>query len=236
MKRIVILATTVALLLPMTSCFFRIDNNLIRRSGHFLSANGVMVQEYRELPSFDKIRIQGSLDLHFIQSDSLNGVDIEISENILPYIQSEVKDGTLSVRIQSDSISSIQYGRNTILVYGPDLSGVSIAGSGDFQCDPMTHDGSFEVAVAGSGDVRLDGLQCKELNLSIAGSGDIRAQVDVSGPVSVAIAGSGDVSLSGKAESADYAVIGSGDVDARSLEVSGSTNQSVRGSGEVRTR
>ena len=65
------------------------------------------------------------------------------------------------------------------------------------------------------------------------GSGDIRADAQIKGAVAVAIAGSGDVKLSGSAESADYSIGGSGDIDARNLAVSGNVSQSVRGSGDI---
>ena len=69
---------------------------------------------------------------------------------------------------------------------------VSIGGSGD-----VTVRGgratTLEVAVAGSGNVRFDGVAAS-LEASIAGSGDVRV-AEVTGPVSRSIVGSGEVRI-----------------------------------------
>ena len=236
MKKIYILAAA-AVLLSLSSCMVRVNNKAIKGFGsRSVIANGVLVSEHRDLPAFDNIAVKGSLDVNFVQREGEPGIDIEISENILPYILSEVEDRTLTVRFHSDSISSFTSGKSTITVYAPDLSSVSVVGSGDFNCLSLSHSGDFSVAVAGSGDSSISGLQCDGLNLSIAGSGDIKAQNVVAGAVSVAVAGSGDVVISGTAESANYSVVGSGDIRAAGLNVSGSVNQSVKGSGDIITK
>ena len=236
MKKLNILAAA-AVLLSLSSCMVRIDNKAVRglESG-IVVANGVLVSEHRNLPAFDNIAVKGSLDLNFVQREGEAGIDIEISENILPYLLSEVEDGTLTVCFHSDSIGSFTTGKSNITVYAPDLSSVSVVGSGDFNCLSLSHSGDFSVAIAGSGDTSLSDLHCDGLNLSVAGSGDIKAQDVVAGSVTVAIAGSGDVALSGTAESADYSVVGSGDIRASGLKVSGSVSQSVRGSGDIITK
>ena len=234
MKRIVILATMVALLLPMTSCFIRINNDSIRSlNANHLAANGVMVSEDRSLDAFESLVLQGGLDVRFVQAAGEPHMNVTISENILPYLKTEVQDSMLTVRFHSDSLSSFSFGEHSITVYAPALSSVTILGSGDFTCDGLSSDRDFSVALRGSGDVTLKEMQCDGLDITITGSGDIRADAQIKGAVAVAIAGSGDVKLSGSAESADYSIAGSGDIDARNLAVSGNVSQQVHGSGDI---
>lgn len=224
----------VALLLPMTSCFIRINDDTIRKwNANHVTASGVMASERRSLDSFEDLSLQGSLDVRFIQADVDPFMEITISDNILPYLKTEVTDGTLSVRFHSDSLSSFSLGEHSITLYAPDLASVTILGSGDFGCDGLSTDKDFSITLMGSGDVNLKGLRCDSLGITIAGSGDIKADAQVQRGVAVSIAGSGDVKLSGKAESADYSIAGSGDIDVRNLEVSGNVSQSVRGAGDI---
>lgn len=104
---------------------------------------------------------------------------------------------------------------------------VAIAGSGDVRAGTAQ---DLEVSIAGSGDFR--GVGARGLKASIAGSGDaIVGRVD--GPVKVAIAGSGDVRIEGgAAPSLEVSTAGSGDTvfDGRA----GDVNVSIIGSGDVR--
>ena len=69
---------------------------------------------------------------------------------------------------------------------------VSIGGSGDVTIRGGRAS-TLEVAVAGSGNVRFDGV-ASSLEASIAGSGDVRV-AEVTGPVSRSIVGSGEVRI-----------------------------------------
>ena len=237
MKKIFALAAAAVLLLPMTSCFVRINNESIRKlnKGQVVG-NGVLVSDRRSLDAFDDLALEGGIDVRFVQADVDPYMDIEVSENLLPFLKSEVKDGVLTVRFYSDTLSSYTIGQHSLTIYAPKLSSVGILGSGDFTCESLSTEGEFDLSMAGSGDIKLAGLHCQGLDIAIAGSGDIKADAQVEGAVSVSIAGSGDVVLSGRAGSADYSIAGSGDIDVRNLEVSGPVNQSVFGSGDIRTR
>ena len=225
----------VALLLPMTSCFIRINDDTIRKwNANHVTASGVMASERRSLDSFEDLSLQGSLDVRFIQADVDPFMEITISDNILPYLKTEVTDGTLSVRFHSDSLSSFSLGEHSITLYAPDLASVTILGSGDFGCDGLSTDKDFSITLMGSGDMDLKGLRCDSLGITIAGSGDIKADAQVQRGVAVSIAGSGDVSYNNmEVTNASSEIAGSGNIIMKGKASHHSEN--VLGTGNVDT-
>ena len=91
----------------------------------------------------------------------------------------------------SRSVEASVGGSGNIVVAGVDgPAEVSIGGSGDVNIRGGRAS-TLEVAIAGSGNVRFDGV-ANSLEASIAGSGDVRV-AEVTGPVSRSIVGSGEV-------------------------------------------
>lgn len=100
----------------------------------------------------------------------------------------------------------------TITVTAPNISAISLAGSGDFTGDRLSGD-KVVVDLAGSGNVNVAGITAASLEGNIAGAGDIKA--------------------AGKAGKAEWSVAGSGNVDAGAV-TSETVEISVAGSGNVR--
>ena len=65
-------------------------------------------------------------------------------------------------------------GKASFVVTVPQLSGATIAGSGDIRVDKVQGD-SFEGVVAGSGGLNVAALDVQQLKLAIAGSGGVKA-------------------------------------------------------------
>ena len=72
--------------------------------------------------------------------------------------------------------------------------------------------GKLAASVAGSGDIRADGLAADVVEVSIAGSGDVKVQADKT--LQVNIAGSGDVVYGGN-PTVRQSILGSGSVTRR---------------------
>lgn len=89
----------------------------------------------------------------------------------------------------------------------PELT-IEINGSGDVTGSGKTQ--ALTVAIAGSGEADLAGLQAHNAGVSLAGSGD--AELSARGAVVVDIAGSGDVTLTTKPASLSSNIDGSGDL------------------------
>ncbi|MFL6722262.1 MAG: head GIN domain-containing protein [Sphingomonas sp.] len=112
----------------------------------------------------------------------------------------------------------------------PQLSGATIAGSGDIHVDQV-HGTSFEGTVAGSGGLGINTLDVQSLKLAIAGSGGAKASAGRAQSVKYDIAGSGDIDATNvQAQNADVSIAGSGSIRAHA---SGTAEVSIMGSGDV---
>jgi hypothetical protein len=89
----------------------------------------------------------------------------------------------------------------------PELA-VEINGSGDVTGVGKTQ--ALTLAISGSGEAGLAGLEANNASVSVSGSGE--AEVSARGAVQVAIAGSGDVTLTTKPVSLSSSIEGSGDL------------------------
>lgn len=234
MKKSYILGGLV-LLLSLSSCMVRINNKSIRGSGRSLVADGNLQTETQPLDSFSQIRLVGSPDVRFVQSEVEPYMEVTASANILPYLKGVVEDGMLTIRFETpDSVSSLSTGKVDITVYAPVLEGVAVSGSGEFSTLSLSCPEDFSSSLTGSGDITVSGLSCRNLTVAVAGSGDITVSGECRGDVLASVAGSGDVRVSGTAVNAALSVAGSGDIDARGLKVTGSVRSDTKGSGDIR--
>ncbi|MDX2234827.1 MAG: DUF2807 domain-containing protein [Hyphomonadaceae bacterium] len=128
---------------------------------------------------------------------------------------------------QSASVSMSGSGAAVVGAVAQKLD-VSLSGSGGVTV--AAANGPVEVAIAGSGDVAIDGGSMGDADVSIAGSGGVTLGGDVQS-LDVSIAGSGDVEVRGKAAALDASIMGSGDVTVAA--VSGRVEKAVMGSGKV---
>ena len=55
----------------------------------------------------------------------------------------------------------------------PDISELSVSGSGDMICETLVKTDEIDIKVSGSGSVRMRKLESREVNATITGSGDI---------------------------------------------------------------
>ncbi len=145
-------------------------------------------------------------------------VDVEIKDNSAVF-------GAIGRGASSVSLASAGCGDWTIANTEGEIE-LALAGSGDIRLGSSR---SLEVSLAGSGNVSSGATRSLEAN--IAGSGDISvARLD--GPLDANIAGSGDITVAGGAVGQVSAnIVGSGDVAVRGPVAGVSAN--VMGSGDV---
>ena len=110
--------------------------------------SGHSIEEARDVSDFDNIALQSSGDVKFVQSDEPQ-LSIEGEDNIIKELVTTVEHGSLVVKTRSSVVLDPTL-PITIRVEGPNLSGVSIQGSGSFDCETLDSD-TFALAVSGSG-------------------------------------------------------------------------------------
>lgn len=197
------------------------------------------VKKTFKVDGFEKIALAGSVDVKYVQGDSMSvvaGGSAELVDRL-----DITSDGTtLRVRYKDSNGIHINIGPENAVVYvtSPDIVEVTVTGSGDFRSkghvdtdnmkikvkgsgDVLFSDiicDSLEAAVYGSGDVELKNVKAARTSLVVRGSGDISAKFDGSGAVESKVYGSGDISLKGRVRSERHVIKGSGDVHTGKLD------------------
>jgi len=211
MKRIANVLLPASLLFVLWGCHIGVHGSGVRKT------------EKRDLPSFTAIETTGAFEVQ-VTCQKPASFEIEGDDNILPLIQTEVRNGVLHVS------STRRYStRNPIAlrITVPDLASVSSTGAGRFRVSDLKNE-SFEIHSTGAALVIVEG-QSDNVKISSTGAGridthDLRAskvEVTVTGVAAVDVYASDqlDVNVSGAGR-----VTYSGDAK---------VNKHVSGAGEV---
>ena len=225
MKRILSIAAVAALFCIVSSCTFSFPLKVIR-------GNGVSVTNDIDVPEFSSISILGSADVFYTQGPQ--SVSLTADENLVEYYIVEVEEGKLVVRTEK-GVSLSPKTKTFITVSSPDLSEVTINGSGDCSVkDGLKTEGGFDFIVAGSGDLYADSIECKEFTSKVSGSGDVKVDAIRCEASSTTIQGSGDSAVGNLCNGdIEIRISGSGDV-AIGCENAGDINVRITGSGDVK--
>jgi hypothetical protein len=193
---------------------------------------GATVSRNYQVGSFQQIEVAGPYDVE-VRTGASPSVAARGSEKLLERTVVEVKGDKLLIHPQNDHnffhIGWSSHGKASFTVTVPQLSGATIAGSGDIRVDRVQGD-RFEGTVAGSGGITVAAMDVQSLKLAVAGSGDVKGTGKAKNAV-YDIAGSGGIDGAGIAtDQAKVTIAGSGDVKAHAT---GSADVSIMGSGDV---
>ena len=214
----------------------RTIKNLFLQSFFFLLSccrpvigNKKIVFQERTIPIYSQIKVLGNADIVLTEGE-VGQIKVETSENVLPYVTTEVKGETLVVKLKHYGVNYVP----KLKIYVPideKFNKITIAGKGDvalgehFSIELQT----LEVTIKGQGNVQLQGktevlkvsvlgsgnFQGKELlthkgTLSISGTGNIEASV--SEEVQAKITGYGHIIIFGNPSKKDTDIKGSGKI------------------------
>ncbi len=206
MKQIFFLAA-VGLLLITTGCW----------EDFTIGGNGIEATEGRVITNFNELKSSGSFDVHITKGDN-HEVVVNAESNIIPYIETTVKGGTLHIDIRG-----IHNVRNRlpmqVFVTTPEMKSIK---------------------QSGSGAITTDYFEANNFELFISGSGSITTAVDAAA-VDAGISGSGKIKISGNATQTNLNISGSGQINSYDLvtrncdaRISGSGNMYVSASDFIR--
>jgi len=197
-----------------------------------VEGNGELATDRRDVGAFDVVALSSSFKV-VVRQGGADKVEVRTDGNLLPYLETRVVDGSKGRTLEISAKPGFRLSsRNTpiITVDVRQLHGVSISGSGEIRVESMKVTGPLDASIAGSGDIRLMGVEAERVGLRVSGSGDIVANGKAAN-LQVSVTGSGDVKARELAvDDAKVSIAGSGDVTVqarRRLEVS------IAGSGDV---
>ena len=174
-----------------------------------ISGNGNIRTEKRNTGNFSSIKTSGSIDVE-INSGDAYAVSAEDDDNLLPYIVTEVNDGTLDIHYKENT--SVNNDHAKVYVTAPSLDKVICSGSADI-------------------DIRDVLKNPQKIEMNISGSGNIKGGIDAPA-ISVDVSGSGNVELKGSTKDFDCSVSGSGDINCGKLQSENATVK-IMGSGNA---
>jgi hypothetical protein len=192
----------------------------------YVPIGGPRVTEDREVDGFTAIVLKTDGDVVVTIGDTPS-LTIKARQAAMPLLTSEVQDGVLTLSVNGPHLG---LGDVDYAVTVPEISDLTIEGSGDFEAD-FTGADDVHIAISGSGDITGTNIDASTVTTSIEGAGDI----ELTGRAddhSLEIDGSGN--FDGQdfvTENAGVSISGSGDVE---VNVTGQLRAEISGSGEIR--
>jgi len=177
-----------------------------QRKKNFIKGNGNVTEQTREVGSYDGIVVSGSFEVKLYAGNE-GSIKVEAESNLLEYIETIVKDGKLHIGFKKGTIYRTSWGKGKAKIVSvpfKDINNIKLSGSGEIISKDIIKADHFEVALSGSGDIKL------EVDAKVTGSGDIR--IHCKDNLKARITGSGDIEYLGDPERQDTKVTGSGDI------------------------
>ena len=229
MKQVINLALVAIVSMTLMSCMsVSVGNN-----GRDNTPSQVKeINQVTAMQPFDEVDIAGAFKVIYEQNDEFS-VRVEASPEAFKEMTVYVKDRELRIR-KSVSKPTQSFQNVKIYVTSPDIEMIDLAGSGVFTSSkPIAASKDLNVDVAGSGEVLLVGVTCRESDLEIAGSGNIEIGNFTATKVNADIAGSGNINMGTlKCTDLDIDIAGSGDVNCDNIDAD-KVQADIAGSGNV---
>lgn len=202
---------------------------LIGCSTRGITGSGRIEVEERELEAFDGLTLEGTGEV-YIKQGFENKVLIQTDDNILPYLKTEIIDGTLYLGLKNSQELITPSKAVFYHVTTKNLNKMNLSGSGRITTEQPLSTEVLRLQVSGSGRMNID-IDVKDLDLSIAGSGAVEARGGADRQ-EVTVSGSGNYNgLALKSLEADITISGSGYV---LLNVVDNLNANISGDASVR--
>lgn len=185
-KKILFLAIAVILLTTSSRCV-HLGSSVTPSKNH-------ITRDFK-VGDFDKLNLTTVADVYYTQStDGKTSLRIYGSDNIVKLVNVDVKDSTLILSMKKKNIKKADL---KIDISAPRLKSIKTGGVGDFNIQDKIEVTTLTVKSEGVGNMKINDISCRELDVYIKGVGDIYIQ--------------------GKAEKASLVARGVGNINAADL-------------------
>lgn len=168
MNKITKICWAICLSLFFVSCV-EINHNL---SGEVIEGSGKVTSDDRNnLQGFDKIKVSNTIKVALDQSPDFD-VEVEADDNILPYIITEVSNGTLHIYLDNISVKNPK--KLQVNVKMPDITGLKATSSAEIKADRIIKTNDLVIQATSTGDISLAKIKGKSLDIDATSSADIK--------------------------------------------------------------
>jgi len=195
-----------------------------------VKGNGQVKKENREVSAFTSLTVGGAMDVQIAYGNS-NSISVEADENLLPYIETSVENGKLTIKSKKN-INLKTKSKMVVHVSMTKIVSIQQSGSGNITGNgAFTNDGKTNISMSGSGNIQLGFDSFKDLDLSIAGSGNMDLKSGTTNNIEAKISGSGNIDcLSISSSNVSLKISGSGNVK---VFANNSIDAKISGSGNI---
>lgn len=189
-----------------------------------VKGSGNVQNEKRDVAEFNAIEVGGVFDVEVVAQKEF-GVEVEADDNLLQFIRTEVKGGTLEistdkrispkgairVRISAPDIEKLQVSGASKLSLGNvknDSLKVYASGASKLKVDGETRD--LEIDLSGASKIEAENLKAE--NVNVDGSGASCANVNVSGDLKADLSGASKVTYTGTPRNLEKSTSGASSV------------------------
>ena len=135
-----------------------------------VTGSGRVTTENRTVSNFNSVAFTSAGDLTIVQGDT-EALSIEAEDNLIPYIKTEVKAGTLTISGENGNVYNptkpIRYQLSV-----KNLHSVDFAGAGNIRSASLQSD-QFHLVLSGAGTVVIDHLEAKNVTSTLSGVGGL---------------------------------------------------------------
>jgi len=191
---------------------------LVSACGPVIRGSGHSVEESREVSGFDRVSLSGLGEL-IITQGAEESLTIEAEDNLVRYIETEVRSGTLHIDFPDEPrrVNVIPTDPVRFYLTVKQLSGLSMSGAGRIGASSLKVD-DVQISISGAGDVDLGSLTAKELDIRVSGAGDIDIDALEADELTLRLSGAGDVDIAGQVKAQQASLSGLGSYGAGDLE------------------
>ncbi len=193
-----------------------------------IRGSGNVVTEEREVSGFDSVALSAFGEVIISQGDD-ESLTVETDDNLMPYIQTEVRNGTLELGLARNTVP-VPSRSLVFRVSVKELTALDSSGAGRFELDELDTD-RLKVNLSGAGDIKINSLNATDLAITVSGAGNVEVagavetqEITLSGlgnyaapelesqAATVRISGAGGTSIWVQ-DSLDVVISGAGNVD-----------------------
>ncbi len=214
----------------LTAFFVLICLNSFSQRWETIRGNGVIKKETRDVSDFSSLLSQGSMDVQIAYGNS-NTITVEADENLLSHIETLVENGKLVIR-SKDKVNLKSRSKMVVYVSMTKLNALQLSGSGNINGDgAFSNSGKTDIAISGSGNIKLSFDSFNELALALSGSGNMDLKGNATKTIDASVSGSGNIECSNINSNDVVAKLsGSGNIK---VYASNSIDAKISGSGNV---
>jgi hypothetical protein len=179
----------------LMALFALISFNSFAQRWETIKGNGAVKKETREVSDYTSLASQGSMDVQIAYGSS-NSITVEADENLLPHIETVVENGKLIIR-PKNKVNLKSRSKMVVYVSMTKINSLQLSGSGNINGDgAFSNSGKTDIAISGSGNIKLGFDSFNELELALSGSGNMDLKGNATKSINASVSGSGNIECS----------------------------------------